>query len=151
MKIKPTNIYKTIKRCCSLTFASIPSGDKDKKPTTVVVAGDLNGDATAYPAKVGKDMEKEFHVQFNRVKESSFFLISSDTQVEEVYRINRSFRRGYESRAIEQGVSDSDIELVNRWRKVERKKGQRPRSSMREYYLEIRLLRKRLLRYASKL
>ena len=55
-----------------------------------------------------------------------------ETMVEKVYGIYRSFRLGSEARAMEQSVSDSDIELVNRWRTVERNKGQRPRSSMRE-------------------
>ena len=98
-----------------------------------------------------KDVEREFHVQLNRVKLSRSDLIAYNTQVEEVYSINRYFRRGSESRAMEQSVSDSDIELINRWRTGERNKGQRPRSSMKEYYLEVRLLRKRLLLYYSKL
>ena len=46
--------------------------------------------------------------------------------MEEVYGINRSFFRGSESRAIEELVADSDIELINCSRSFERNKGQLP-------------------------
>ena len=78
-------------------------------------------------------------------------LIPGDTQIEEVYGINRSFFQGSKSRIIEQSVSDTEIELINIWRTVEKNRGQRLRSSMKEYYLKIRLLRTRLLVYSSKL
>ena len=69
-------------------------------------------------------MEREFYVQLNRIKSNHPDLVPFDTQVEEVYDINRSFRRGFESGAIEQLVQDYDIKLVNMWKVVERNKGQ---------------------------
>ena len=59
-------------------------------------------------------MENEFDVQLNRVKANSSNLISSDTQVEEVYGVSRSFSIESESSAIEKSVKDTDIDLINR-------------------------------------
>lgn len=55
LKFNPTIIHRTNKRSCSLAFASIPSEDKNKKPVIVIVAGDLNGDATAYSVETGEE------------------------------------------------------------------------------------------------
>lgn len=46
--INPMIVHKAVKRCCSLAFALISPKDKGKESTLVIVAGDLNGDATAY-------------------------------------------------------------------------------------------------------
>ena len=57
VEINPEVIHKAAKRCCSLSFASIASEDDNKLPSVVIVAGDLNGDATAYctePIRSGK-------------------------------------------------------------------------------------------------
>lgn len=48
LRIEPAIVHKTNKRSCSLTFAHIPSAKYNNQPTTVILAGDLNGDATAY-------------------------------------------------------------------------------------------------------
>ena len=78
-------------------------------------------------------------------------LIPGDMKIEEVYGINRSFRQESESRAIKQSMSDTEIELTNRQRTTETNERQLPRSSMKEYYLKICLLRKRFLVYSSNL
>ncbi len=59
LRVKPTIMHKTNKRSCSLSFASIPSEDRNKKPALVIVAGDLNGDATAYTAENYEENEIE--------------------------------------------------------------------------------------------
>jgi tRNA (guanine-N(7)-)-methyltransferase subunit TRM82 len=50
--LQPITVYNTPKRVGCLCFATLPgadNGDSDKKkPTSIVVAGDLNGDAYAY-------------------------------------------------------------------------------------------------------
>jgi len=66
LKIKPIIIHKTNKRSCSLSFALIPPEDKDKKSIIIVVAGDLNGDATAYPTEMYGDNEMEKDKQLSR-------------------------------------------------------------------------------------
>ena len=55
MKLDPVLSHKTPKRCCSLAFAAIPSKDESEKLAMVIVAGDLNGDATAYKAQKQED------------------------------------------------------------------------------------------------
>ena len=58
LKIEPATVYKTNKRSCSLVFAQIPSEKSDNQPTTVIIAGDLNGDATAYVVEMNKETDK---------------------------------------------------------------------------------------------
>lgn len=63
-KINPILSHNTVKRCCSLAFASIPSQDSGKEPSMIIVAGDLNGDATAY---MTEDQENVKSSQVGRV------------------------------------------------------------------------------------
>jgi hypothetical protein len=55
IKIKPIITHKTIKRSCSLVFTSVPSLEKGSKAKTIIVAGDLNGDAIAYSTEKDGD------------------------------------------------------------------------------------------------
>jgi hypothetical protein len=48
-------------------------------------------------------------------------------------------------------VKGTDLDMVNRWRKFERSGGSKPRMSMREHYLEIKLVLKRNLAYLKAL
>lgn len=68
-----------------------------------------------------------------------------------LYGVNRSFRRGANSRATEQGVGKDLRDLINRWSTFESKKGQRPNMSMAQHYLEIKLVIKRTLKYSKAL
>lgn len=55
IKVVPTLEHKSNKRICSLSFASVPSSSKANGEMTVIIGGDLNGDATAYPvATIGE-------------------------------------------------------------------------------------------------
>ena len=62
----------------------------------------------------GRDMENEFHVQLNCIKENSSGLIPMDNQVEEMHGINRLFRCGSNYQKMDQLVLDSIIQLINR-------------------------------------
>ena len=73
------------------------------------------------------------------------------TDMASAYGVSRSFRRGANSRAIEEGVSKDLRNLINRWSAFERKKGQRPHMSMTQHYLEIKLILKRVLEYSKAL
>ena len=68
-----------------------------------------------------------------------------------MFNIRRSFRRGSQTTAREEGVKSSEIDLVNRWRSVESRGGRFGGGSMRDHYTDIRLLRKRLLAYSEAL
>jgi hypothetical protein len=72
------------------------------------------------------------------IQETNKELILESVEVVEDYGIGRSFRRGSDSEAIAQGVDSSDIDAMNRWRIMERARGQRPVfSSMREHYADV--------------
>ena len=67
------------------------------------------------------------------------------------YGVSRSFRRGANTRATEEGVKKEDRDLINRWSSYENKRGQKPNFGMSQHYLEIRLVLKRLLVYSKSL
>ena len=49
--VQPIVTYKTNKRCCSLQFAVIPKASKGSSEIMILIAGDLAGDATAFPVE----------------------------------------------------------------------------------------------------
>ena len=73
------------------------------------------------------------------------------TDVASAYGISRSFRRGANSRATEEGVKKEVRDLINWWSTFENKKGKRPNMSMTQHYLEIKLILKRILVYSKAL
>ena len=91
-----------------------------------------------------------FWKQLSRVQEVRPDLIKVEDDVEDIYNIRRSLRRGSQTTAREAGVPGTDIDLINRWRGVEATGG-RASGAMRDYYTEIRLIHKRLRVYAEAL
>jgi hypothetical protein len=63
------------------------------------------------------------------------------------YQVFRSFWRSSDTRALDQQVAETDIDIVNRWASVEKAKGRRPGQAMRNYYADITLLILPFLRY----
>jgi hypothetical protein len=59
----------------------------------------------------------------------------------------RTFRRTSDSIAIKEGISQTDIDVVNRWQAVEKAKGSRPSRPMRQHYAKLELLLRPFLRY----
>jgi hypothetical protein len=57
--------------------------------------------------------------------------------IENVYGIYRSFKRGAITRAQEAGVPQTEVELMGRWRKAEQAAGRKPGGSIREHYTEL--------------
>ena len=78
-------------------------------------------------------------------------LIRSEVDVCESYGISRSFRRGSNSEAQNRGVSDSDIDKNNRWRKVDRAGSEKARLLMRDHYTDVMVSLKSFLRYLQAL
>ena len=64
-------------------------------------------------------------------------LISDEIEIAEKYSIFRSFRRGATTRAREMDLPDGVVEVNNRWRKVERNQGSKPKLSMVDLYTDI--------------
>ena len=75
--------------------------------------------------------------------------ITSLEKVKKHYQCFRSFRRASNTRALEQKVATSDIDIVNRWKKVEAGGGRRPGFSMQQHYAQFDLLLKPFLRYTK--
>ena len=73
--------------------------------------------------------------------------IKNQDDIKKFYQCFRSFRRSSDTRALEQKVSSPDIDIVNRWRKVEAGQGRRPGYSMQQNYAQFDLLLKPFLRY----
>ena len=93
----------------------------------------------------------EFHNSLRKIQESEKELISTDVEIEEVYNIYRSIRRGATTRATELNYSAQTIDANNRWRKIELSKGGKPSMKMRELYVEIKLALTTLLRFSKDL
>ena len=69
------------------------------------------------------------------------FEIQSDDDICERFLVYCLLRRGSTTRAINQGVSQNDIDVMNRWKAVESAKGKKPAREMRQHYAEVNLLK----------
>ena len=69
--------------------------------------------------------------------------------IRELVNIKQTFRRSSDSRAIAEGVKETDIDTVQRWRKKKRAKGKAPSESMRVGYSHQELLNKCFRRYTQ--
>jgi hypothetical protein len=65
------------------------------------------------------------------------------------YQVFRSLRRASDTRAIEQNVLKTDIDMINRWHSIEQSKGNRPFRPMYQHYAQVELLVKPYIRYTS--
>jgi hypothetical protein len=63
------------------------------------------------------------------------------------YQAFRTLQRTSDTRALEMKVGQPDIDLVNRWKTVEKADGSRPARPMRQWYAEFALLLAPFLRY----
>ena len=67
--------------------------------------------------------------------------------IHERYHAFRSFRRSSDTRAVEMEVAQLDIDVVNRWKSVERAKGRRPGMNMNMHYAQMEELLNPFIRY----
>jgi hypothetical protein len=88
--------------------------------------------------------------RLQQVKETTG-LIPVDVDCFENFGISRSFRRGATSTARARGVNGQLIDLINRWRKFEEAKGQRPRLAMQDHYSDIEILIPELIKFSQAL
>jgi hypothetical protein len=72
-------------------------------------------------------------------------------EIREDFSINRSFRRGSETHALNQKVPEVVINAQNRWKKIEAAKGRKAQFSMIENYSDIALLIPTMVRYSEML
>lgn len=102
------------------------------------------------PRSSNKDYEMAILDRLQQVQNQGD-VIPSGVSVYEEYGISRSFRRGATTEARNRGVSEKDVDLMNRWRNVESAKGRKPRLSMQDHYSDIRMLVPALIRFSQAL
>jgi hypothetical protein len=79
-------------------------------------------------------LEPSFFDQLNWVRLRYLDLFPPNVNVKDDYGIPRPGRRGSSTEAANQGVPPDIIEMICRWRKVERAQGRVPNLGMREQY-----------------
>jgi hypothetical protein len=97
------------------------------------------------------DYEEIFYEILHEIQDERPDLIGPDVNIEQVYGFYRSFRRGATTRAREVGVSEIDIDLINRWRQIERAQGTKPSLAIRDHYTEVVQLKSSRLRFSRPL
>ena len=96
-----------------------------------------------------QDYEDLFFTYVMKVQKLDSRLIPKDVDVPNDMGLNRSLRRGSTSAARSRNVSETDIDLMNRWRKIENAKGMKPAHKMRDHYSDVRLMAPAYLRYSQ--
>lgn len=96
-------------------------------------------------------LDSELRTVLSAIQEESPNLIDPAIDVNQKFSVYRSFRRGATTRAREAGVSDSDINLANRWRSVQNNGGGIPNLPMHELYTEISQTLQSRLRFSQSL
>ena len=100
-----------------------------------------------------KDIDDMLHEVLIELLEEQRDLFPVDIQSEELvrkhYQCYRTFRRSSDTRAIEEKVSPLDVEIVNRWARVEGAQGKRPSHKMPIHYAQFEHLLKPFLRYTE--
>jgi hypothetical protein len=84
------------------------------------------------------DYEWDILCELELIQRETVDIVGMDVNVYEEFGVSRSFRRGSDTHAINQGVSKDDIERNNRWRTEERANGRAPRLRMIHHYADVR-------------
>jgi hypothetical protein len=109
-----------------------------------------------YSDKKGKQtkastLEPRFYEQLHWVRIRYPDLFPPNVNIEDDFGIPRSCRRGSSTEAANQGVPSHIIEMICRWRKIERAQGRAPNLSMREHYMEVSQALETYLQYSRPL
>jgi hypothetical protein len=103
--------------------------------------------------KQARASEYEYDIlnELDNIQKEQPDIIGEGVNVFEEFGVSRSFRRGSDAHAINQGVSTSDIERNNRWRSVESAGPKQAHLRMIHHYSDARHIIKALLRYSAPL
>jgi hypothetical protein len=96
-------------------------------------------------------LEPSLFAQLNWVRIRYPDLFPPNVNIEDDYGVARSGRRGSSTEAANQGVHSDIIEMICRWRKVERAQGRAPNLGMREHYMEVSQALETFLKYSRPL
>jgi hypothetical protein len=97
------------------------------------------------------DYEWDILQELEKIQKDSPNIIDENVNVLEEYGVSRSFRRGSDTHALNQGVSVVDVERNNRWRSVEHAGSKKVVLRMIHHYEEVSQMLKSLLRYSAPL
>jgi hypothetical protein len=111
---------------------------------------------TSGPAFLGPKGEKvkaghfsqSFLSRFLEIQKQRPDIIPDNVDVLEEYGMSRSWRKGSDSQALNQGLQESDINRNNRWRTKESAGTRMAKLSMINHYADARLMTKRLMQYS---
>jgi hypothetical protein len=96
-------------------------------------------------------LEPQFYEQLHWVKIRYPDLFPPNVNIEDNFGIPRSCCHGSSTEAANQGVLATTIEMICRWRKIERAQGRAPSLSMRENYMEVSQALETCLQYSRPL
>jgi hypothetical protein len=91
------------------------------------------------------------HKQWEDERDGDHESILEGVDIDEVYGVSRSFKRGAITRAQEAGVGQPEVEFMGRWRSVEQAAGRKPGRSIREHYTELAQMLDARLRFSKAL
>jgi hypothetical protein len=96
-------------------------------------------------------LEPRFYTLLHWVKIRFSSLFPPNLTIEDDFGIPRSCRRGSSTEAANQGVDSTIIDMICRWRKIERAQGRAPNLNMREHYMEVSQALETYLKYSRPL
>ena len=96
-------------------------------------------------------INERFHELLEEVHVSHPLLFPDKVDIRDNYSVFRSLRRGSTARVVDMQLPESEINLHNRWRSIESKRGQRSAKTMCDYYTDLRLVLRARLRYTQSL
>ena len=82
-------------------------------------------------------LEPRFFAELHWVKTRFPGMFPPNISIEDDFGVSRSCRRGSSTEAGNRKVPIGVIEMICRWRKVERAQGRAPNLGMREHYMEV--------------
>ena len=91
-----------------------------------------NGDILKYAW-----IEERFVDEVKRVQDFHPHLIDADVDVPEHYSIFRSIRKGSTARTADMKVDPNTVDLHNRWRTIENRRGSKASKLMQDYYSDL--------------
>lgn len=97
------------------------------------------------------DFENLFYGYLRRIQEGHPELIAPDMDIEEEFGLARSFRRGSNTHARNQGVDPTIIDWINRWNTGEGQSNLVATGSMQQLYSDARQMLSTFLRYSEPL
>ena len=96
-------------------------------------------------------VDERFVEEVKRVQNSHPHLIDAGSDVAENFSIYRSVRKGSTARTTDMQVDTKAIDLHNRWRTIENRRGSKAAKSMQDYYSDLRLTINTRLTYSRAL